>query len=93
MNIMRTLEPGHEKICLMPYAINNGADQPAHLCSLISVFVVRCIDSNTPIVAIPEIISRLCRPIYVLPGQTSEDRFSHDEGHFSLGQPSNFVWT
>ena len=31
--------------CLMPYANNKGADQPVHLCSLISVFVVRCFDS------------------------------------------------
>ena len=37
--------PGHAKMCLMPYANNKGADQPAHPCSLISTFVVRCIDS------------------------------------------------
>ena len=30
----------------MPYANNNGADQPAHLCSLISAFVVCCLDSS-----------------------------------------------
>ena len=28
----------------MPYAINKGADQPAHPRSLISAFVVRCRD-------------------------------------------------
>ena len=33
-------EPGHEKMCLMPYANNKGADQPAHPHSLISAFVV-----------------------------------------------------
>ena len=38
-------EPGHEKRCLMSYANNKGADQPAHPCSLISAFVVRCLDS------------------------------------------------
>ena len=38
-------EPGHEKMCLMSYANNKGADQPAHLGSLISTFVVRCLDS------------------------------------------------
>ena len=32
-------EPGHEKMCLMPYANNKGADQPAHPHSLISAFV------------------------------------------------------
>ena len=34
-------EPGHEKTCLMSYANNKGADQPAHPRSLISSFVVR----------------------------------------------------
>ena len=38
-------EPGHVKMCLMPYANNKGADQPAHPRSLISVFVVRSLDS------------------------------------------------
>ena len=38
-------EPGHEKMCLMSYANNKGADQPAHSRSLISAFVVRCLDS------------------------------------------------
>ena len=32
-------------MCLMPYANNKGADQPAHPRSLISTFVVRCLDS------------------------------------------------
>ena len=38
-------EAGHEKMCLMSYANNKGADQPAHPCSLISAFVDRCLDS------------------------------------------------
>ena len=38
-------EPGHEKMCLMSYANNKGADQPAHPHSLISTFVVCCLDS------------------------------------------------
>ena len=37
--------PGHAKMCLMPYANNKGADQPAHPRSLISTFVVRCLDN------------------------------------------------
>ena len=37
----------------MPYANNKGADQPAHPSSLISAFVVRCLDSI--ILAIAEI--------------------------------------
>ena len=35
----------HAKTCLMSYANNKGADQPAHLRSLISTFFVRCLDS------------------------------------------------
>ena len=38
-------EPGHEKICLMSYANNKGADQPAHPRTMISAFVVLCLDS------------------------------------------------
>ena len=37
--------PGHAKMCLMTYANNKGADQPAHPHSLISTFIVRCLDS------------------------------------------------
>ena len=51
-------EPGHEKTCLMPYANNKGADQPAHPRSLISAFVVRCLDSMISLDSIAE-ISRL----------------------------------
>ena len=43
---------------LMTYANNKGADQPAHPRSLISTFVVRCLDSIMPLVSISE-ISRL----------------------------------
>ena len=50
--------PGHAKICLMTYANNKGADQPAHPRSLISTFVVHCLDSIMPLVSISE-ISRL----------------------------------
>ena len=35
-------EPGHEKMCLMAYVNNKGADQPVHLGSLISAFIVPC---------------------------------------------------
>ena len=37
--------PGHAKTCLMSYANNKGADQPAHPRNLISAFVVRSLDS------------------------------------------------
>ena len=48
-------EPGHEKMCLMPYANNKEADQPANPRSLISAFVVRCQDRMIPVVYISEI--------------------------------------
>ena len=48
----QSLEPGHEKTCLMPYANNKGADQPAHPRSLISTFVVRCLDSVMSLVSV-----------------------------------------
>ena len=51
-------ESHHEKTCLMLYANNKGADQPAHPHSLISAFVVRCLDSIISILAISK-ISRL----------------------------------
>ena len=41
----------------MPYANNKVADQPAHPRSLISAFVVRCLDSIIPLVSISEISS------------------------------------
>ena len=45
-------------MCLMSYANNRGADQPAHPRSLISAFVVRCIGSIISLNSIVE-ISRL----------------------------------
>ena len=56
---MNKIEPGHEKICLMSYANNKGADQPAHPISLISAFVVRCLDSITFLVSVTNISSLL----------------------------------
>ena len=41
----------------MPYANNKGAVQPAHPRSLISAFVVRCLDSTVPLVSVSEISS------------------------------------
>ena len=41
----------------MLYANNKGADQPAHPCSLISTFIVRCLDSIIPLVSISKISS------------------------------------
>ena len=46
---------GHAKMCLMAYANNKGAGQPAHPRSLISAFVVRCLDSVICILAISKV--------------------------------------
>ena len=40
---------------VLPYANNKGADQPAHPRSLISAFVIRCLDSIMSLVSIAEI--------------------------------------
>ena len=65
-------QKGHEEVLLctrdsywamswenlfMPYANNKGADQPAHPHSLISTFVVRCLDNIISQVSISEISS------------------------------------
>ena len=81
-------EPHHDKTCLLlPYANNKGADQPAHPHSLISAFVVRCLDSTYIIclVSISKIQSLYLASLAVQAGlcltwsQTPEDRFSRDE--------------
>ena len=46
---------GDAKTCLMPYANYKGADQPAHPLSLISTFVVRCLDSMICVLAISKV--------------------------------------
>ena len=49
-------ESHHEKTCLLPYANNKGTSQPAgpaHPHSMISVIVVRCIDSTILILSYP----------------------------------------
>ena len=50
-------EPRHAKTCLMPYANNKGAVQPTHPRSLISAFVVCCLDRIILLVSISEISS------------------------------------
>ena len=52
-------EPGHAKMCLMPYANNKGADQPAHSRSLISSFVVRFLDSIISLVSRSEVVEAI----------------------------------
>ena len=72
-------------MCLMTYATNKGTDQPAQLCSLISSFVVRCLDSMICILAISEVSRFLLVSVAVQSGLNltrstiPEDMFSHDK--------------
>ena len=52
----------------MPYANNKGADQLVHLRSLISIFVVRCLDSIIPQVSVSEISSLYLASVAVQAG-------------------------
>ena len=51
----KLIDPGHGKTCYMPYANNKDATQPAHPRSLRSTFVVCCLDSIIPVLAVPKI--------------------------------------
>ena len=74
-------EPSHEKMCLMSYANNKGADQPAHPHSLISAFVLRCLDSIISLDSIAEISRLYLASVAAKTGlcmassETSEDTF------------------
>ena len=48
---------GPWEMCLISYVNNKGADQPAHPRSLISAFVVRCLDSVMSLVSVTKISS------------------------------------
>ena len=69
----------------MSYANNNGADQPAHPRSLISAFVVRCLDSIMSLVSVTKISSLMLASgaerasLSVTWSETPGDTFSHDE--------------
>ena len=71
----------------MSYANNKGADQPAHPRSLISAFVVRCLDSVMSLVSVTKISSLILASVAeqasssLTCSQTPEDTFSHDEAH------------
>ena len=52
----------------MLYANNKGADQPAHPHSVISAFVVRCLDGVMPPVSIPEISNLYLASVAALTG-------------------------
>ena len=83
----RICEPGHEKMCLMLYANNKGADQPAHPHSLISAFIVRCLDSVMSLVSVTKISNLILASVIeqaslsLIWSETPEDTFSHGVAH------------
>ena len=74
-------------MCLTPYANNKDADQPAHPCSLISTFVVHCLDSVTSLVSVTKISSLILASVAeqaslsLTWSETPEDTFSHGAAH------------
>ena len=73
--------------CVMSYANNKGADQPAHRRSLISTFVVRCLDSIITLVFTSEISSFYLISVTAQAGLSylvgnPEDRFSRGVAQF-----------
>ena len=70
-------------MCLVSYANNKGADQPAHSRSLISAFVVRCLDSIISLDSIAEISRLYLASVAAQVGlclawsETPEDTFWH----------------
>ena len=74
-------------MCLMSYANNKGADQPAHLRSLISAFVVHCLDSILSLDSIAEISRLWLASVAAQTGlcqawsETPKDTFSRGVAH------------
>ena len=87
LKLLSTCEPGHEKSCLMSYANNKGAEQPAHPRSLISAFVIRCLDSVMSLVSVSKISSLMLASTAEQAGlclawlETLEDTFCHIVAH------------
>ena len=84
----------------MSYANNKGTDQPAHPRSLISAFVVRCLDSVMSLVSVTKISSLLLASVAeqaslsLTWSETPEDTFSHDGAHiFSFYYQAIYIIT
>ena len=71
----------------MSYANNKGTDQPAHPHSLISAFVVHCLDSVMSLVSLTKISSLMLASLAeqaslsLTWSETPKDTFSHDEAY------------
>ena len=76
----------------MSHANNKGADQPAHSRSLISAFVVRCLDNVMSLISVTKISSLMLASaaeqasLSLTWSETPKDTFSHDEVHI-FSQP------
>ena len=74
------------------HANNIGADQPAHPRSLISAFVVRCLDSVMSLVSVTKLSSLMLATVAeqaslsLIWSEISEDTFSHGEAHLEYTQ-------
>ena len=81
----------------MPYANNKGANQPAHPHSLISTFIVRCLDSIMSLVSISEISSLKLAAVVVQAGfescqvENPKDMLSRDEAQLHLSLIVHYV--
>ena len=64
---------GPRENVFMSYANNKGADQPAHPRSLISAFVVRCLDSVMSLVSVTKMSSRVLASFCSWAGQFESD--------------------
>ena len=77
-------------MCLKSYANNKGADQPAHQRSLISAFVIHCLDSVMSLVSVTKISSLMLASVAeqaklsLTWSETPEDTFSHDEANITV---------
>ena len=96
-NIANTLELGHEKMCLMSYANNKGKAQPAHLRSLISAFVVRCLDSIISVDSIAKLSRLWLGSVAAQAGlclawsETREDTFCRVMAHYLISYVLAFL--
>ena len=95
---LKIFEPGHKKTCLMSYANNKGADQPAHPRSLISAFVFRCLDSLMSLVSVTKISSLMLPSVAeqaslsLTWSETPEDTFFFFSWRCSFNWNVNAMW-
>ena len=92
-----TLTYKHMSTCLQGFANNKGADQCAHLHSLISTFVIRLLESiiskfDTSEISLFELFSVAEQTGLNLTLGNPEDRYSRIAGHSHVSQTQFLVW-